>query len=145
MKSIYVQLLFPLNLRESTHMNLLSIGFPSEPQRNLLVRKGFNWKQFAFNSFESTFNWFSFKSLKNAPTVFAHNRVPSKQLHYWGSRSLIRESPWKIVRALFFNNLWKLLGLTIEFLSPAKRCSIIFGNCFTIHAQDTNRYSTLYQ
>ena len=47
-------------------INLLSIDFSFEPQRNLLIRKGFNWNQFTFNSFESTFNWFLFWTSKKS-------------------------------------------------------------------------------
>ena len=58
----------------------------------------FNWHQFTFNSFESTFNWFSFLIQNKSPQqVFVHNRVQSKQLHYWVF------APWRIVWELFFN------------------------------------------
>ena len=148
MKSIYVQLLFLLNFKTYYYKNgfqLKSICFQFiwiyfqliflfNLQRNLLIRKGSNWNQFTFNSFESTFNWFyswtSKKSInkkgfqlkpiyfqfiwiyfqvifllnqkKNAPKVFVHNRVPSKQLHSWGSGSLMGY-PLKIVWVLFLN------------------------------------------
>ena len=113
MKSIYVQWLFLyINLKDiywlerisieinllSIHLNLLLIDFPFKPQRNLLIRMDFNWHQFTFNSFESTFNWFSFLIQNKSPQqVFVHNRVPSKQLHYWVF------APWRIVWELFFN------------------------------------------
>ena len=72
MKSIYVQLLFLLNFKTYYYKNgfqLKSICFQFiwiyfqliflfNLQRNLLIRKGSNWNQFTFNSFESTFNWF---------------------------------------------------------------------------------------
>ena len=84
-----------------------------------MIRKDFTWNQFAFNSFESTFNWCSFSTSKKSidekgyqlksiyfqfnwiyfqlsfllnkkwPKQNVHNRVPSKQLHYWGSGSLM--------------------------------------------------------
>ena len=50
----------------SIHLNLLSIDFPFKPLSNLLIREDINWNQFTFNSFESTFNWFSFKTSKKS-------------------------------------------------------------------------------
>ena len=60
LKSIYVQLLFLLNFKNISwkewisieinlfpvRLNLLSTDFIFQPQRNLLIRKGFNWNQF---------------------------------------------------------------------------------------------------
>ena len=57
-------------------MNLLSIDFPFKPQRNLLIKKDFNWNQFTFNSFESTFSWF----LKKRGLKKTHNRGPPPNL-----------------------------------------------------------------
>ena len=52
-----------------TQTNLVSSitrHFSFEPQRNLLTRKDFNWNQFTFNSFESTFNWYFFWTSKKS-------------------------------------------------------------------------------
>ena len=53
-------------------MNLLSIVFPFKPQRNLLIRKDFNWKQFTFTS-----NWIYFQVmfLLNFKEVYWQERI----------------------------------------------------------------------
>ena len=53
-------------IRASIEIHLLSIDFPFEAQRNLLIRQEFKWNPFMFNSCESTFNWFPLKTSKKS-------------------------------------------------------------------------------
>ena len=56
----------------SIHLNLLSIVFPFKPQRNLLIRKDFNWNHFTFTS-----NWIYFQVmfLLNFKEVYWQERI----------------------------------------------------------------------
>ena len=66
----------------SIHLNRLSIDCPFKPQRNLLIRKDFNWNRFTFNSFESTFNWFPFLNLKNIQNIYWEERLSFSWNHF---------------------------------------------------------------
>ena len=62
--------------------------FLFKPQINLLMRKKANWNQFTFNSFESTFNWFSFWISKKMHQKFLYhpnNYIIEDLGHLWGT------------------------------------------------------------
>ena len=65
-------------------MNLLSIDFLFKTQWKLLIKHDFNWNQFTFNSFESTFNWFSLKKQSPQKFLCTTGYHPNKYIHYWG-------------------------------------------------------------
>ena len=99
-----------------TQTNLVSSAtrhFSFEPQRTLLTRKDFNWNQFTFNSFESTFNWYFFWTSKNLLirkechwNQFAFNSFEStfNWFSFWTSKKSDKKGV--PLKSIYFQFIW---------------------------------------
>ena len=68
----------------SIRLNLLSVSFPFEEERNLRTSKDFTSNSFAQRKVDKQVLCFFF-----TPQNTEQKRVPSKQLYFWGSESLM--------------------------------------------------------
>ena len=85
-----------------------------EPQRNLLIRKDFNWNQFTFNSFESTFNGFFFEPQRNLMIRkdFNWNQLTFNSFEstfngfsFWTSKKSIDKTGLQL-KSIYFQFVW---------------------------------------
>ena len=107
-------------------MNLLSTDFPVKPQRNLLIRRDFNWNQFTFNSFESTLIWFSFWTSKKSirknfnwnQLIFNSFESTFNWFSFWTSKRSIDKKGFQL-NSTYFQLMW--IYFQLIFLSNLKK------------------------